>query len=106
MPLPQETAEPGQPQKAESIVDAKRPAQAESVADSEGFGVLITVQEGRFHQIKRMAKAVGREVLYLKRLSMGSLRLDAALRPGEYRPLTEEEIESLKRSRKETAKEE
>ena len=68
--------------------------------------MLITVQEGRFHQIKRMAKAVGREVLYLKRLSMGSLRLDAALRPGEYRPLTEEEIESLKRSRKETAKEE
>lgn len=106
VPLPQETAEPGQPQKAESIVDAKWPAQAESVADSKGFGVLITIQEGRFHQIKRMAKAVGREVLYLKRLSMGSLRLDAALRPGEYRPLTEEEIESLKRSRKETAKEE
>lgn len=82
------------------------PQETESVADSPGFGVLITVQEGRFHQIKRMAKAVGREVLYLKRLSMGSLRLDAALRPGEYRPLTEEEIESLKRSRKETAKEE
>ena len=82
------------------------PQETESVADSKGFGVLITIQEGRFHQIKRMAKAVGREVLYLKRLSMGSLRLDAALRPGEYRPLTEEEIESLKRSRKETAKEE
>lgn len=76
------------------------------MADSPGFGVLITIREGRFHQVKRMAKAVGREVLYLKRLSMGSLRLDAALRPGEYRPLTEEEIESLKRSRKETAKEE
>ena len=106
VPLPQGTAEPGQPQKAESIVDARRPTQAESVSNSPGFGVLITIQEGRFHQIKRMAKAVGREVLYLKRLSMGSLRLDAALRPGEYRPLTEEEIESLKRSRKETAKEE
>lgn len=60
-------------------------------------GVLITVQEGRFHQVKRMAKAVGREVLYLKRISMGSLQLDENLKPGQYRPLTGEEVQALKR---------
>lgn len=62
-------------------------------------GVFITIQEGRFHQIKRMAKAVGRKVLYLKRLSMGSLHLDESLAPGEYRPLTEEEIRDLKKEK-------
>lgn len=57
--------------------------------------VYITLREGRFHQIKRMAHAVGREVLYLKRLSMGSLVLDESLKPGESRPLTETEIREL-----------
>ena len=64
---------------------------------TEKNGVLITVQEGRFHQVKRMAKAVGREVLYLKRISMGSLQLDENLKPGQYRPLTGEEVQALKR---------
>ncbi len=41
--------------------------------------VLITITEGKFHQVKRMVKAVGSEVLYLKRLSMGSLKLDEEL---------------------------
>ena len=50
----------------------------------------------KFHQIKRMFQAVDNEVLYLKRLSMGSLTLDDRLRPGEYRALTEEEITRLK----------
>jgi len=48
----------------------------------------ITIHEGRFHQVKRMAQAVGCEVVYLKRLSMGPLRLDMSLKPGEYRALT------------------
>ncbi|MBR0381021.1 MAG: rRNA pseudouridine synthase [Eubacterium sp.] len=64
-------------------------------SDQEPDGVLITIREGRYHQIKRMARAVGRKVLYLKRLSMGSLSLDPALMPGEYRPLTEEELDKL-----------
>lgn len=58
--------------------------------------LCITIQEGKFHQIKRMFQAVDNEVLYLKRLSMGSLTLDDRLRPGEYRALTEEEITRLK----------
>lgn len=55
----------------------------------------ITVREGRFHQIKRMFEAVDKRVLYLKRLSMGTLTLDETLRPGEYRALTSEETERL-----------
>ena len=58
--------------------------------------VLITITEGKFHQVKRMAKAVGSEVLYLKRLSMGSLKLDEELEIGTYRRLSEEELHKLK----------
>ena len=50
---------------------------------------------GKFHQVKRMFQAVGKEVLYLKRLSMGSLKLDPELAPGQYRELTKEEMERL-----------
>ena len=56
----------------------------------------ITIQEGKFHQIKRMFKAAGSEVLYLKRLSMGQLQLDETLEPGKLRPLTGSEIDLLK----------
>lgn len=56
----------------------------------------ITIREGKFHQVKRMFSSVGAEVIYLKRLSMGPLTLDPALIPGEYRPLTPEELSSLK----------
>ena len=55
----------------------------------------ITIQEGRFHQIERMFHAVGCEVIYLKRLSMGSLILDPALEEGCYRRLTPEEINRI-----------
>lgn len=58
--------------------------------------VSIVIQEGRFHQVKRMFQAVSNEVCYLKRMRMGSLRLDESLQPGEYRSLTETEINFLK----------
>ena len=58
--------------------------------------IELTITEGKFHQVKRMLKAVGNEVVYLKRLSMGSLKLDEELKLGEYRSLTESEIEALK----------
>ena len=57
--------------------------------------IELTITEGRFHQVKRMFHAVGKEVIYLKRLSMGSLDLDKTLTKGEYRSLTEEEIKKL-----------
>lgn len=60
--------------------------------DSE---VYVVITEGRYHQVKRMFKAVGCEVTYLERKSMGGLELDDTLRRGEYRKLTAEEINTL-----------
>lgn len=55
----------------------------------------VKLKEGRYHQIKRMFQHFGSEVLYLKRLSMGSLNLDQDLQPGAYRKLTHEEVEQI-----------
>lgn len=66
------------------------------IKESDGTEALITVREGKFHQIKRMFHAVGKEVLYLKRISMGPLVLDDSLAPGKYRRLTKEELSALK----------
>ena len=57
--------------------------------------VRVTIREGKFHQVKRMFEAVGREVLYLKRLSMGPLALDESLPKGDYRRLTAEEESAI-----------
>lgn len=69
------------------------PGDAEGKPVSE---VLLTIQEGKFHQVKRMFEALDCKVVFLKRLSMGSLRLDETLKPGEYRPLSEAELTGLK----------
>ncbi|MEH7115284.1 pseudouridine synthase [Neobacillus niacini] len=58
--------------------------------------IELTITEGKFHQVKRMFEAVGKRVVYLKRMSMGPLPLDETLQLGEYRELTDEEIELLK----------
>ena len=60
--------------------------------------IELTIHEGKFHQVKRMFEAVGKRVVYLKRISMGNLKLDETLQKGEYRSLTAEEIEGLKRN--------
>ena len=57
---------------------------------------LVTLREGKFHQIKRMLAARGKPVVYLKRLSMGPLTLDETLPKGAYRLLTEEETALLR----------
>lgn len=54
--------------------------------------IEIEIYEGKYHQVKRMFAARDKEVLFLKRLSMGKLQLDEALEPGRYRELNEEEI--------------
>ena len=67
-----------------------------SVSDDEYTSeALITIREGKFHQVKRMFSSIGAEVSYLKRLSMGPLVLDPDLAPGEYRRLTPDELASL-----------
>ena len=57
--------------------------------------IELSIQEGKFHQVKRMFEAVGKKVIYLKRLEIGTLKLDEGLALGEYRPLTQKEIEEL-----------
>lgn len=69
------------------------PARMEQLTEKSA---KLTIQEGKFHQVKRMFEAVGVQVTYLKRLSMGSLILDEKLKPGEYRILTEEELQRLR----------
>lgn len=61
----------------------------------ETFSGCLTIKEGRYHQVKRMIKALGGEVFYLKRISIGAVALDTDLKPGEYRALTEEELQML-----------
>ena len=82
------------------IGDEKRtlPAKLKSAGDGKN-GVYIIIKEGRYHQVKRMAQAIGREVLFLKRMSMGTLELDSALEKGSYRFLTEGEVEALRQKR-------
>lgn len=58
--------------------------------------IELTITEGKFHQVKRMFEAVGKKVVYLKRISMGPLPLDETLELGEYRELTDEEIQLLR----------
>lgn len=62
----------------------------------EGTACLVTLREGKYHQVKRMLAARGKPVLYLKRLSMGGLKLDEGLEKGQWRPLTAEELKLLR----------
>lgn len=65
-------------------------------ASDEGSEINLTIQEGKFHQVKRMFEAVDKKVVYLKRIEFGGLSLDEELEEGEYRELTEEELAQLK----------
>lgn len=79
-----------------AFVGAEEPA--DITDDTLVSEVEITIQEGKFHQIKKMVKALpgGKEILYLRRITMGALRLDPALAPGEFRKLSESEVRILK----------
>ena len=57
---------------------------------------MVTIQEGKYHQVKRMFEAVDKKVVYLKRVEFGTLKLDEDLEEGEYRELTDEEVNILK----------
>ena len=72
------------------------PAQLDILWTSQDESVVqIHLKEGKFHQVKRMVKACGKNVVDLQRLTMGILNLDESLALGESRPLTEEELQSL-----------
>lgn len=72
-----------------------KPGKLVILKSAEQSEIELTIQEGKFHQVKRMFEAVGKRVTYLKRLSMGSLKLDESLDLGEYRELTAEELVAL-----------
>lgn len=69
------------------------PAKVEKINEQS---IKLTIHEGKFHQVKRMLKAVDNEVVYLKRLTFGSLSLEEALLAGQYRALSDHEISSLR----------
>lgn len=68
------------------------PAELKILVASEVSEIELTIQEGKFHQVKRMFAVIGRDVIYLKRLSMGGLHLDKSILPGQFRKLTKEEV--------------
>ena len=60
----------------------------------------LTVFEGKFHEVKRLFAALGNEVVYLKRIKMNELELDKNLKSGEYRELTDDELNLLRKGLK------
>ena len=70
---------------------------AEAVTAGKQNEIFLTLREGKYHQVKRMAEALGNRVLYLKRVSIGGLALDENLKEGECREITKEELSLLKK---------
>ncbi len=75
------------------------PADLTIITQGDISEIELVITEGKFHQVKRMFESVGKKVVYLKRTEMGPLSLDEDLELGEYRELTEEEVELLKNYR-------
>ena len=69
-----------------------KPAVLEIIGDCEGY---ITITEGKYHEVKKLCKAVGKTVVELKRISMGDLYLDNTLKEGSWKELTEEELKLI-----------
>ena len=72
------------------------PATLKILTSGANSEIELTIHEGKFHQVKKMFEKINTEVTYLKRISMGTLVLDENLQPGEYRKLTDLEINDLK----------
>ncbi|WP_413111635.1 16S rRNA pseudouridine(516) synthase RsuA [Thaumasiovibrio sp. DFM-14] len=92
-PLPPETVE----QFAQGVMlrgekEPTRPAKLDILSETEA---VITITEGKYHQVKRMFAAVGNKVVGLHREKIGAIELDETLEPGEYRELTKEEVASV-----------
>ncbi|WP_442954903.1 pseudouridine synthase [Paenibacillus sp. SYP-B4298] len=90
-----EVREQGQHEHEENDMDSEHDAPAR---DTHSW-IRLTIQEGKFHQVKRMFEAVGKKVLELRRVAMGPLQLDPALASGQYRELTAEEVARLRAHR-------
>ena len=87
---------------ASLILQPSEESMAYRQLDSAGLTwAEVIITEGKFHQVKRMMQVVGCNVTWLKRISFGSLLLDKSLAPGEYRPLTGDEVAALSTTTKE-----
>lgn len=75
-----------------------KPGTLKILKSAETSEIELTITEGKFHQVKRMFEAVGKKVVYLKRLSMGPIELDVTLPLGAYRELSVEELELLQQT--------
>lgn len=85
----------------DGVFDA-RPARLTLLSACEGESrALVRVTEGKYHQVKRMFAARGRQVTYLKRMSIGALTLDPELEPGAWREMTDEEVSRLEKEEQE-----
>ena len=73
-----------------------QPGKLEIITSGEESEIYVTIKEGKFHQVKRMVQFIGKEVIYLKRIQMGGLKLPDDLKLGEYRSLTKEELALIK----------
>ncbi|MFA9375683.1 MAG: pseudouridine synthase [Lachnotalea sp.] len=74
------------------------PATLHIIKSGEVSEIELTIQEGRFHQVKRMFEVIDKKVIFLRRIAMGDLKLDEQLEPGEYRKLTKDELDLLRRT--------
>lgn len=72
-----------------------KPCRPATIEHTGTHSITLSISEGRYHQVKRMLAAVGNHVTELHRVSIGGIVLDSQLKPGEYRPLTTEELEQL-----------
>lgn len=73
------------------------PAKLEILSSTDdGSDVLVTIQEGKFHQVKRMFQSAQKNVVFLKRIKFGEIKLDEELNEGDYRELSKDEIKILK----------
>ena len=72
------------------------PAELKILVQGEVSEIEVIIYEGKYHQVKRMFESVGKVVKYLKRIEVGPLKLDESLNTGEYRELTEDELNLLK----------
>ncbi len=75
-----------------------KPVKVESLEKLSDRRVMLTISEGRFHIVKRLFRSLGNRVVNLKRVKIGPIELDPSLAEGEYRELTKEEVENLKRT--------
>ena len=75
-----------------------KPATLEIIESDNVSKCYVTISEGKYHQVKKMFESVNKQVIYLKRITFGNISLDNNLKLGEYRKLTNEEIDKLKRN--------